>query len=117
MDLPSEIVIGDDYLAANGRAITWSFDAITGVASASDLTCKFGIKASDGNSVVITGTVSSTHPHTTWVASVDIAKADLQGLPDGLATWSTEVSTAGGTEITIAQNELGCFLRLRNKQT
>lgn len=92
-----EIIIGDDYLASNGRSFVWTFDAITG-ATASGSTARFaGSFSNQGWSV--TGTVTDLTGGR-WKISFDLPSARTINLRAGLYAWSAEVITNGGSRVT-----------------
>jgi hypothetical protein len=109
------LVIGDDYLAANGRALQWTIAEPAGL-TAANCVCKLGLKTVTG-SRVITGTV--TDLGSAWRLSVDIENNDWDGLTEGLAEYSVEVhqGAGNGTDITVVINELCGGVILREKQT
>ena len=98
-----ELILETDYLAANGRALEWTFDEITGITASA--TGKFGLKdALTGTEVYVnsTGNVSDLGGGTFKVA-FDIINTALDGLPPGKYDWSVEV-LEGAYKITIARN-------------
>jgi hypothetical protein len=109
------LIIGDDYLAANGRALQWTIAEVTGL-TAANCVCKLGLKGVAG-AKVITGTV--TDLGNTWLLSVDMENNDWDGLTEGLAEYSVEVhqGTGNGTDVTVVINELCGGVILREKQT
>jgi hypothetical protein len=90
------LYIGDDYLAANGRAFAWTFTPATGV-SFSGATCRFGGGYRDVGWLV-TGTL--TNNGTTWTASFNLTKTETDALEPGFYDWTMEVRSSSGTEIT-----------------
>ena len=112
-----ELIIDDDYLAANGRALQWSFNEITGITTSA--TAKFGIKDVKTGLEVYTNTSGIvTEPTSgTFLASFDIVKTALSALTPGEYDWSVEV-TEGAVEITIAKNRQNkTRVKLVEKQT
>lgn len=98
-----ELILETDYLAANGRALEWSFDEITGITTAA--TGKFGLKdALTGTEVYVnsTGTVTDLGGGT-FKVSFNITNTALDGLPPGKYDWSVEV-LEGSYKITVARN-------------
>lgn len=98
-----ELIKDTDYLAANGRALEWTFDEITGITTSA--TGRFGVKnASDGTEVYVnlTGTVSDLGGGTFKVA-FDIPNTAISTLTPGKYDWSVEV-LEGSVKITIAKN-------------
>jgi len=110
--ITSPIVIGDDYLAANGRAFQWTIAAITGYVLGTS-TCKFGGCYLD-NTWLVTGTVSDAGGGN-WTLSFDLPKATTADLEEGYYSWSVEVISAGGTEVTRVRS--GRNVLLVDKQT
>jgi hypothetical protein len=98
-----ELIIGDDYLTANGRALAWTFDEITGITISA--TGRFGIRdASTGLEVYQNTSGVVTEPTTgTFKVSFDIPKAALSSLPPGDYDWSVQV-VEGSYCITVAKN-------------
>jgi hypothetical protein len=91
------IVIGDDYLASNGRAFEWTIDSIVGLTAAGS-TCSFGGRY--GNSTWLeTGTVTDNLDGT-WKLSVDLPTAATSLLNVGYHEWSVEVTGDAGERIT-----------------
>src|SRR5690606_8080563 len=91
------------YLAANGRALEWTFDEITGITTSA--TGKFGLKdALTGTEVYVntTGTVTDLGSGT-FKVSFDITNAALNALSPGKYDWSVEV-LEGSYKITVARN-------------
>lgn len=113
----SEIVIGDDYLAANGRAFEWTVDAVDGVDRTTAL-CYFGGRSTINGTEyewIVDGTI--TLSGSDWKLSFDLTKADTELLAEGRYRWSVEVQSATGTEITKVKNAHNCLVRLVEKQT
>ncbi len=105
-----QIFIGDDYLAANGRAFEWTIDEPTGFTAVTS-TCSFG--GSNGTDRwLVSGTI--TDLGSTWRLSFDLLKTDTENLDAGIYEWTVEVKNAAGTEHTIAA---GGDTRLRLKYT
>ena len=98
-----ELILETDYLAANGRALEWSFDEITGITTSA--TGKFGLKnALTGTEVYVnsTGTVTDLGGGT-FKVSFNITNTALNGLTPGKYDWSVEV-LEGSYKITVARN-------------
>ena len=113
----TEIIIGDDYLAANSRAFTWTIPAVAGV-TAGTAQCFFGgstaVNATDYDWLV---SGSITVDGSNWVLSFDLPKTATQDLPEGRYRWSVEVRSASGTEITRVKSPTNNLVRLTDKQT
>jgi phage tail sheath gpL-like len=111
----TELILGDDYLAANGRALTWSVTEISGM-SLANATAVFGMRQKDVN-VTITGAVSDG-AGATWDVTIEIANDDWGALAEGLASYSLEIKdSSNNREITRVINELGGEVLLRRKST
>ena len=99
--ITSPLVIGDDYLAANGRAFSWTVSLPTGFVAAT-ASCKFGMRFEDEqgvNSFISTGTVTDAGSGNVTL-SFDVAKTVTGTLRPGWYDWSVEIVSASGTEIT-----------------
>lgn len=113
----SEIVIGDDYLNANGRAFQWQIDAVDGV-DHTTATCHFGGRSNIGGTDyqwLVNGTIMHQGAH--WDLSFDLPRTATQALVEGRYRWSVEVKSAAGVEITQVKNATNCLVRLVEKQT
>lgn len=112
-----ELIIGDDYLLANGRALEWVFDEITGITTAGEV--HFGLQdALTGDEVYVNtaGTITDLGDGT-FKAIIEIPKAALTALTPGQYDYSVQV-VEGTTEITIAKNrQIRTRVRLVAKQT
>jgi hypothetical protein len=103
----SPIIRGDDYLAVNGRALTWTFSAVTGL-SAGTSTAKLGFQS--GTSILqVTGTVTD-NGNGTWTASFDLTRTQTAGLTGRQYDWSVEIVGSGGTEITPVRSGRGVIV-------
>lgn len=107
----AKIIIGDDYLLANGRGFEWTVDAVTGFVAGS-CTCTFGGKYKD-NAWLVTGTVTDNGDGT-WDLKFNLTKDDTASLEPGQYRWSVEVKY-NGTEITRVHSD--CTTKLMEKQT
>lgn len=98
-----ELILDTDYLAANGRALEWTFDQIPNITTAA--TGKFGLKNSEnGTEVYINSSGAVTDlGGGTFKVSFDIANTALAGLSPEEYDWSVEV-LEGSYKITIARN-------------
>jgi hypothetical protein len=110
-----ELIIGDDYLAANGRALVWEFDPIAGM-DIGDATASLGVRRRSVN-VIWTGSVS-VGGNGQWVASIEIQNDEWDDITQGLYEYSLEITDGVNVrEITRVINELDCKVFLRNKAT
>lgn len=111
------LIIDDDYLAANGRALEWTFDGITGFTTSA--TGKFGLeKANDPTkTAIITGGVVTDEGGGTWKVSFDILNTDLTALTPGEYEWSVEISEGGVLITTIKNQQNKTRVTLLAKQT
>jgi hypothetical protein len=105
------IIIGDDYLAANSRAFSWTIPAITGI-TAGTATASFG-GAKGTETWLVTGTI--TVDGANWVLSFDLPRTATQDLEPGYYAWSVEVASVSGTEVTRVRS--GRMVQLVEKQT
>lgn len=98
----SYLVIGDDYLASNGRALEWTFDEISGITTSG--AASFGLQNADDvtEEVTLSGSILDLGSGT-FKAQVEIQDTDLSALSAGYYNWSVSVIESG-TKITIAQN-------------
>ena len=111
------LIIDDDYLAANGRALEWTFDGITGFTTSA--TGKFGLeKANDPTkAAIVTGGVVTDEGGGTWKVSYDIENTDLTALTPGEYDWSVEISEGGVLITTIKNQQNKTRVTLLAKQT
>ena len=96
-ELRGPILIGDDYLAANGRAFRWTISAITGITPGTS-TARFGGKYGS-TTWLVTGTVTD-NGNGTWTLSCDMTRTVSGALVPGVYDWSVEIVSNSGTEIT-----------------
>jgi len=108
-----EIVIGDDYLAANGREFEWTIAAPTGFVLATS-TCSFGGKKGT-NTWLVSGTITDAGGGE-WTLSFDLNKTDTASLEPGTYEWSVEVKNASSKEITKVRSRT-TKVKLVEKQT
>jgi carbon monoxide dehydrogenase subunit G len=114
--LASPLIIGDDYLNANGRAFSWTVALPSGFVAAT-ATCKFGMRYEDDqgvNSFIQSGTVIDAGSGNVTLR-FDVAKAVTELLRPGWYDWSVEIASASGTEITRVKN--GKNAEWQEKQT
>lgn len=107
----NEIIIGDDYLAANGRAFSWTVDEVQGFVVGS-CTCSFGGKYKD-NAWLVTGSIVDNGDDT-WTLSFDLPDTATADLEPGQYRWSVEVQHAG---VVITRVKSDCTTKLVEKQT
>ena len=99
--ITSPLVIGDDYLATNGRAFSWTVALPTGFVAAT-ASCRFGMRFEDEtgvNSFIATGTVTDAGSGNVTL-SFDVAKTVTGTLRPGWYDWSVEIVSASGVEVT-----------------
>jgi phosphohistidine swiveling domain-containing protein len=99
--LASPLIIGDDYLNANGRAFSWTVALPSGFVAAT-ASCKFGMRYEDDqgvNSFIQSGTVIDAGSGNVTLR-FDVAKSVTGLLRPGWYDWSVEIASASGTEIT-----------------
>jgi hypothetical protein len=99
--LASPLIIGDDYLAANGRRFRWTVELPSGYVIATS-TARFGMRYEDDegvNEFVSTGTVTDATGGNVHL-DFDVAKTVTGTLRPGWYEWSVEIVSATGIEIT-----------------
>jgi hypothetical protein len=99
--LASPLIIGDDYLAANGRRFRWTVALPSGYVIATS-TARFGMRYEDDegvNSFVATGTVTDATGGNVHL-DFDVAKTVTGTLRPGWYEWSIEIVSGSGVEIT-----------------
>jgi hypothetical protein len=99
--ITSPLVIGDDYLSANGRAFSWTVALPAGFVAAT-ASCRFGMRFEDEqgvNSFIATGTVTDAGSGNVTL-SFDVAKTVTGTLRPGWYDWSVEIVSASGVEVT-----------------
>ena len=99
--LASPLIIGDDYLAANGRRFRWTVALPSGYVIATS-TARFGMRYEDDegvNEFVSTGTVTDATGGNVHL-DFDVAKTVTGTLRPGWYEWSVEIVSATGIEIT-----------------
>jgi hypothetical protein len=111
------ITIGDDYLIVNGRAFSWTVDAVPGF-SIGEVLVRWGAsitKAGVRYSFQGTGAVDLVGDR--WRVRCELLGSATEGKPAGAWDWSVELSVAG-VEITKVQNVVEADrVRLIEKQT
>jgi hypothetical protein len=114
--LASPLIIGDDYLAANGRRFRWTVELPSGYVIATS-TARFGMRYEDDegvNEFVATGTVTDATGGNVHL-DFDVAKTVTGTLRPGWYQWSVEIVSATGTEITRVKS--GKNVEWQEKQT
>jgi hypothetical protein len=99
--LTSPLIIGDDYLAANGRRFRWTVALPSGYVIATS-TARFGMRYEDDegvNEFVSTGTVTDATGGNVYL-DFDVSKTVTGTLRPGWYEWSVEIVSATGVEIT-----------------
>ena len=110
------IIIGDDYLAANGRAFEWTVGAVAGMAAV-DLTAQFGGAHRSKGSWLVEGVVSD-NGDSTWNLSFDLPRSATEDCKEGSYEWSVQVTDGSGNEVTTVINDGDCYkVQLVDKQT
>jgi hypothetical protein len=95
----SAIIQGDDYLAANGRAFTWTITAITGITAATAVVRFAGQSRVDSTTFAVSGTVNDIGGGR-WTLSCDMSRTVSEALTLGEYDWSVEITSSTGTEVT-----------------
>lgn len=113
----AEIIIGDDYLAANGRAFEWTVSAPTGL-TRTECTCWFGGEAlGDGEgSWRVEGTLTDAGSGN-WKMSFDLPRTATESCTPSLAAWSAAIHGPTGIEITKVRKGKKNQTQLVRKQT
>lgn len=107
------LIIGDDYLAANGRKFSWDVDAVTGL-SASTAVCSFGGQR-NGTGWLVAGAITDLGS-SVWRLAFDLARSATTDLEPGYYSWSVEVKgPTDGAEVTRVRS--GTQVQLVEKQT
>jgi hypothetical protein len=114
--LASPLIIGDDYLAANGRRFRWTVELPSGYVIATS-TARFGMRYEDDegvNEFVSTGTVTDATGGNVYL-DFDVSKTVTGELRPGWYEWSVEIVSATGTKITRVKS--GKNVEWQEKQT
>jgi hypothetical protein len=114
--LASPLIIGDDYLAANGRRFRWTVALPSGYVIGTS-TARFGMRYEDDegvNEFIATGTVTDATGGNVHL-DFDVAKTVTGTLRPGWYQWSVEIVSATGTEITRVKS--GKNVEWQEKQT
>jgi hypothetical protein len=115
--LTSPLIIGDDYLAANGRRFRWTVELPSGYVIATS-TARFGMRYEDDegvNSFIKTGTVSDAGSGNVYL-DFDLTKEVETGLlRPGWYEWSVEIVSGSGVEVTRVKS--GKNVEWQEKQT
>jgi hypothetical protein len=99
--LTSPLIIGDDYLAANGRRFRWTVALPSGYVIGTS-TARFGMRYEDEqglNTFVATGTVTDATGGNVHL-DFDVARTVTGTLRPGWYEWSVEIVSGTGVEIT-----------------
>jgi hypothetical protein len=99
--LASPLIIGDDYLAANGRRFRWTVALPSGYVIGTS-TARFGMRYEDDegvNEFIATGTVTDATGGNVHL-DFDLAKTVTETLRPGWYQWSVEIVSGSGVEIT-----------------
>ena len=112
------LVIGDDYLSANGRAFAWTV-ALPSAFVIATSTCKFGMQYQDEDgtySFTVSGTVADAGSGNVTL-TFDVPKATTGTLGPGWYRWSVEIASASGTEVTRVKSSHNKLVEWVEKQT
>jgi len=112
------LVIGDDYLSANGRAFIWTV-ALPSAFVIATSTCKFGMQYQDEDgtySFNVAGTVTDAGSGNVTL-TFDVPKATTGLLGPGWYRWSVEIASASGTEVTRVKSSHNKLVEWVEKQT
>jgi hypothetical protein len=114
--IASPLIIGDDYLAANGRRFRWTVALPSGYVIGTS-TARFGMRYEDEqglNTFVATGTVTDATGGNVHL-DFDVAKTVTGTLRPGWYEWSVEIVSGSGVEITRVKS--GKNVEWQGKQT
>ena len=114
--LASPLIIGDDYLSANGRRFRWTVELPSGYVIGTS-TARFGMRYEDDegvNEFVSTGTVTDATGGSVYL-DFDVAKTVTGTLRPGWYQWSVEIVSGSGVEITRVKS--GKNVEWQEKQT
>ena len=112
------LIIGDDYLTANGRQFDWTIALPTGFVAATS-TCKFGMIFEDESGVsefLVSGTVADVGSGNVRLR-FELPRATTGALKAGYHRWSTEIVSATGVEVTAVAYSDRKLVEWREKQT
>ena len=112
------LIIGDDYLTANGRQFDWTIALPTGFVAAT-ATCKFGMIFEDESGVSefnLSGTVADVGSGNVRLR-FELPRATTGTLKAGFHRWSTEIVSAAGVEVTAVAYSDRKLVEWREKQT
>jgi hypothetical protein len=112
------LVVGDDYLSANGRAFIWTV-ALPSAFVIATSTCKFGMEYQDEEgtySFNVSGTVTDAGSGNVTL-TFDVPKATTGTLGPGWYRWSVEIASASGTEVTRVKSSHNKLVEWVEKQT
>jgi hypothetical protein len=97
------IIIGDDYLAANGRAFEWTIDAVAGF-SVGSVTVSWGGAMTGCEHSVFAGTGSVVDVGAgRWKVICELPKQATANCPEGAYDWNVELKS-GNVEVTRVHN-------------
>lgn len=91
------LIIGDDYLAANDRALQWTVATPTGV-TVGVATCQLGFLLGT-NTLQVDGTLTDAGGGNSLL-SFDLTRAQTETLPAGFYSWSVQITSDDAKEIT-----------------
>lgn len=112
------LVIGDDYLSANGRAFIWTV-ALPSAFVIATSTCKLGMEYQDEEgtySFTVTGTVTDAGSGNVTL-TFDVPRTTTGTLGPGWYRWSVEIASASGTEVTRVKSSHNKLVEWVEKQT
>ena len=112
------LMIGDDYLTANGRSFDWIIPLPSGFVAATS-TCKFGMIFEDESGVSqfnLSGTVTDVGGGNVRLR-FELPRATTGTLKAGFHRWSTEIVSAAGVEVTAVAYSDRKLVEWREKQT
>jgi hypothetical protein len=115
-EIASPIIIGDDYLEANGRAFEWTVPAVPGVVVGTAEFYFGGKPITGGNGWFVQGEVSDVGGGN-WKVSAELPRTATSSLSEGQYRWSGEIRDASGNEVTRIRSDSNRHVQLVAKQT
>lgn len=96
------LIIGDDYLAANGKALTWTVPLPAGC-TIGTATCQLGFYHANKGSLTVQGTMTDAGSGNATL-SYDITRTSNRTLSQGPYIWNAQITSDDGNEITQVRN-------------
>jgi hypothetical protein len=115
-EISSPIIVGDDYLEANGRAFEWTVPAVPGVVVGTAEFYFGGKPITGGSGWFVQGEVSDVGGGN-WKVSAELPRTATSSLSEGQYRWSGEIRDASGNEVTRIRSDSNRHVQLVAKQT